>query len=112
MRLPALTAAALTAATLLAGTAPNAFAAQAAGVLNLWAGFNQTGQVKPVPAPEREGCVSLDSSFRTRSAGNRSQHTASLYANEDCSGEPAELVGAGRRPNFAHPISVGSVAFT
>ncbi|MFC4014575.1 hypothetical protein ACFOY2_45645 [Nonomuraea purpurea] len=112
MRLPTVAAAALTAAALLAGTAPNASAAQAAGVLNLWSGLNQTGQVQPVPVPEREGCVTLDSPFRARSAGNRSQSIAALYTNEDCSGEPAELVSPGRRTSFARNINVESVSFS
>ncbi|MFF0869970.1 hypothetical protein ACFYUV_50030 [Nonomuraea sp. NPDC003560] len=111
MRLPALAAAALTTAALLASSSPHASAAQAAGVLNLWSGLNQTGQVQPVPVPELEGCAAVDSSFLTRSVGNRSQSLAALYTNPDCEGEPAEIVSPGRRTNLARPRDIESIAF-
>ncbi|MFD0886822.1 peptidase inhibitor family I36 protein [Streptosporangium algeriense] len=99
------------AAALLVGTVPNASAAQAAGVLNLWSGFNQTGQVQPVSAPNGGGRVTLEGPFQARSAGNRSPHTVALYDNEDCDGEPVAVVGSHRRDNF-QPFQVGSVSFS
>ncbi|MGW2158507.1 peptidase inhibitor family I36 protein [Nonomuraea sp. NPDC001699] len=111
MRLSALAAAAFATGALLAGAAPGASATRAADALNLWSGLNQTGQVQPVPAPEEAGCVTVDAAFRARSAGNRSQRIASLYTDQDCDGEPAEVVSPGRRINFARPLRIESVAF-
>ncbi|MEU1734540.1 hypothetical protein [Streptosporangium sp. NPDC020145] len=104
----ALAAAALTGIA----TTPATADATAAVHLDLFSEHNQTGDSQSVDIPATEGCTRVDPSFKAYSAYNHSgRFNAALYTTDDCNGEPVEVVGKFKKPNFPRRHDVASISF-